>query len=155
MKIKRTEKLRQVIKNASNLGNVRIEAGWIHPGEKHADTKLTMAQLAQVMEYGAVIGKKTHIPPRPMLRMTGKLKVKEWVKEAAERTKDVLNGKQKDSDAYESLGALIADDIKGTMSNSALYAPNAPSTVKKKGKNTPLLDTLVLRGAVDYRSTKK
>lgn len=153
MKVKRTNKILQVMKSISDLGNVRIAAGWIHPGEKHADTQLTMAQLAQVMEYGAVTGKKTHIPPRPMLRFTARLKGTEWAKEAGELSKNVLNGKQKGRGAYETLGMLIADDIKGTMSNASLYKPNAPATVKKKGKNTPLIDTGALRDAVDYKVT--
>ena len=155
MKVKRTNKILQVMKSISDLGNVRIAAGWIHPGEKHADTQLTMAQLAQVMEYGAVTGKRTHIPPRPMLRFTARLKGKEWVKEAGELAKNVLNGKQKGRGAYETLGMLIADDIKGVMNTSSLFTPNAPSTVKRKGKNTPLIDTGELRDAVDYKVYKR
>lgn len=150
MKIKRTDKIRQVIKSVSDLGNVRIMAGWVRPGQKHGDTKLTMAQLACVMEYGAKVGKKTYIPPRPMLRMTGRLKSKKWVQQAGKLVKSVLEGKSKGSTAQHTLGALIADDIKGVMNTSILFAPNAPSTVRKKGKNTPLIDTGELRDAVDY-----
>ncbi len=150
MKIKRTDKIRQVMKSVSDLGNVRIMAGWVRPGQKHGDTKLTMAQLACVMEYGAKVGKKTYIPPRPMLRMTGRLKSKNWVQQAGKLAKSVLEGKSKGNTAQHTLGALIAADIKDVMNNSSLFAPNAPSTVRKKGKNTPLLDTLELVNAVWY-----
>lgn len=155
MKVKRSQKILEVMKNVSDLGSARIMAGWIHQGQMHADTKLTMAQLAEVMEYGAVTGKKTHIPPRPMLRMTARLKSKDWVKQAGELAKNVLNGKQKGRGAYETLGMLIADDIKGVMNTSSLFTPNAPSTVKRKGKNTPLIDTGELRDAVDYKVYKR
>nr|DAH89309.1 MAG TPA: virion morphogenesis protein [Caudoviricetes sp.] len=150
MKVKRTNKMQQVIKSISDLGDVRIMAGWVRPGQKHGDTKLTMAQLAYVMEYGAKVGKKTYIPPRPMLRLTGRLKSKSWVRQAGKLTKSVLEGKAKGSTVPHKLGALIADDIKGVMNTSILFTPNAPSTVRKKGKNTPLLDTLELVNAVWY-----
>lgn len=150
MKVKRTNKMQQVIKSISDLGNVRIMAGWVHPGQKHGDTKLTMAQLAYVMEYGAKVGKRTYIPPRPMLRMTGRLKRKSWVKLAGKLTKSVLEEKVNAADAPAILGQTIADDIKGVMNTSLLFTPNAPSTVSKKGKNTPLIDTGELRDAVDF-----
>ncbi len=155
MKVKRSQKILEVIKNVSDLGSARIMAGWIHQGQLHADTKLTMAQLAEVMEYGAITGKKTHIPPRPMLRMTARLKSKDWIKQAGELSKEVLSGKLKGASAYETLGMLIADDIKGVMNTSSLFTPNAPSTVKRKGKNTPLIDTGELRDAVDYKVYKR
>lgn len=155
MKVKRSHKILEVIQNVSDLGNARIMAGWIHQGQMHADTKLTMAQLAEVMEYGAITGKKTHIPPRPMLRMTARLKSKDWVKQAGELSKEVTSGKLKGAAAHETLGMLIADDIKGVMNTSSLFTPNAPSTVKRKGKNTPLIDTGELRDAVDYKVYKR
>ncbi len=150
MKVKRTTKIRHVIKSVSDLGNLRIMAGWVHPGQKHGDTKLTMAQLAYVMEYGAKVGKRTYIPPRPMLRMTGRLKRKSWAKLAGKLTKSVLEEKVNAADAPTILGQTIADDIKGVMNASLLFTPNAPSTVRKKGKNTPLIDTGELRDAVDF-----
>ena len=150
MKVKRTNKMQQVIKSISDLGNVRIMAGWVRPGQKHGDTKLTMAQLAYVMEYGAKVGKKTYIPPRPMLRITGRLKSKSWVQQAGKLAKSVLEGKKNAADAPAILGQTIADDIKSVMNTSILFTPNAPSTVREKGKNTPLIDTGELRDAVDY-----
>ena len=155
MKVKRSHKILEVIKNVSDLASARIMAGWIHQGQMHADTKLTMAQLAEVMEYGAITGKKTHIPPRPMLRMTARLKSKDWVKQSGELSKEVMSGKLKGAAAYETMGMLIADDIKSVMNTSSLFTPNAPSTVKRKGKNTPLIDTGELRDAVDYKVYKR
>lgn len=150
MKIKRTDKIRQVIKSVSDLGNVRIMAGWVRPGQKHGDTKLTMSQLAYVMEYGVKVAKRPYIPPRPMLRITWRLKSKNWVQQAGKLAKSVLEGKAKGNTMPHKLGALIADDIKDVMSTSSLFAENRPSTVRKKGKNTPLIDTGELRDAVDY-----
>ena len=155
-KFKRTYKLLQAAENLKDLGNVRILAGWIKPEQKHGD--MPTAQLAQIMEYGAQIKRKnatTVIPPRPMLRYAARDKSKEWFKEAGEIAASVIEGKTQGEKAYEKLGAFIADDIKGTINTSSLFKPNAPSTVKKKGKNTPLIDTGEMRDQVDYKVTKK
>lgn len=155
-KFKRTYKLLQAAENLKDLGNVRILAGWIKPEQKHGD--MPTAQLAQIMEYGAQIKRKNAtivIPPRPMLRFAARDKSKEWVQEAGEIAASVIEGKTEGKKAYEKLGAFIADDIKGTINTSSLFKPNAPSTVKKKGKNTPLIDTGVMRDQVDYKVTKK
>lgn len=153
MKIKRTKKIIETVKNIKALAGLKVMAGWIDPEQKHDDTKLTMPQLAMTMEYGAKAGrdKKTIIPPRPALRISARKHGREWVKQAGELGKAVLEGKNTTENAAEFLGALVADDIKGTINKSSLFAPNAPSVIKRKGKNSPLIDTGELRDAVDYK----
>lgn len=154
-KFKRTYKLLQATKNLGDLGNARISAGWVKPEQKHGD--MPTAKLAQIMEYGATIKRKnatTVIPPRPMLRYTARDKGKEWVQEAGKIAANVIEGKTEGKKAYAQLGAFIADDIKGTINTSSLFKPNAPSTVKKKGKNTPLIDTGEMRDQVSFKVEK-
>lgn len=182
-KFKRTYKLLQAAENVGNLGNARILAGWIRPEQKHGETPT--AHIAHILEYGATINvtpkmrgffaagglksidgteikaplKKSttviKIPPRPMLRFTGKDKWKDWVKAAGEIAKAVTEGKTDPKKAYNQLGLTIVKDIQHTIDNSSLYIPNAPLTQKIKEKNTPLIDTGEMRDQVDYKVTKK
>ena len=177
MKVKRSHKILEVIQNVSDLGNARIMAGWIDSEAKHADSNLTMPELAYILEYGArvkvtpkmrgffasgglkneadekspVFLKKStnyiNIPPRPMLRMTAREHHKEWVQTAGELSKGVLRNKVESAKAFQVLADEIARDIKKTMQNGA-FTPNAPLTVKLKGKNTPLINTFDLLNAV-------
>lgn len=177
MKVKRTKKLWETCGKIKKLAKARIEAGWIDAGEKHADSNLTMAELAYLLEYGArvkvtpkmrgffavgglkneadekspVFLKKStrfiNIPPRPMLRMTARDCGKEWVKKAGQLSKAVLYDKMEADEAHKMLALQLEQDIKKTMANGN-FAPNAPLTVKLKGKNTPLINTFGLLNAV-------
>lgn len=155
VKFKRTYKLLQATKNLGDLGNARILAGWVKPEQKHGETPT--AHIAHILEYGATIKRKNAtivIPPRPMLRYTARDKGKEWVQEAGKIAANVIEGKTEGKKAYAQLGAFIADDIKGTINTSSLFKANAPSTVKKKGKNTPLIDTGEMRDQVSFKVEK-
>lgn len=157
---KRNERVIKSLERLSNFGNINIEVGWIQAGQKHRKTDLNMAQLAYVLMHGATItNKKTgsivKIPPRPIFDVVVKKKGNEWVKEAQQLAQEILVGKIGDAEAKEVLGALMADDIKGVMNDKKNWIPNAPSTARRKGKNTPLIDTGELRDAIDYIAQEK
>ena len=160
VKRKKNAKLLASIKTLADFANTVVEVGWVRAGERHADTTLTMPQLAAVQEFGANIAHKstgavTIIPPRPMLRTATKQKAKKWVEYAEGLSKAVLKGNMKQQGAINMFGQLVADDIKGVINDRKNWVPNAPSTVRRKGKNTPLIDTGSMRDAVDYRVHKR
>ena len=140
------------LETLADFGNTSIEVGWVQAGQRHADTKLTVPQLAAVQEYGAVAGHGAVIPPRPMLRTTVRKRGKQWIAQAEALSKQVLKGKK--INAEEIFGALVADDVKAMINDSKNWIPNATATVRRKGKNTPLIDTGAMRDAVDYRVHK-
>lgn len=154
MKVTRKKNAQVVasLETLADFGNTSIEVGWIQAGQRHEDTKLTVPQLAAVQEYGAVAGNGAVIPPRPMLRTAVRKRGKQWIKQAEELSKAVMAGKVKG--AEEIFGALVADDVKAMINDSSNWTPNAPATVRRKGKNTPLIDTGAMRDAVDYRVHK-
>lgn len=164
MSVKRSnpKAILNLIKAIDSLDS-EIMVGWVHPGEMHSGG-LEMAKLAYMMEFGvrkADAPKKGHkrkfykIPPRPMLRNTKELHGKEWVSTSRKLSKQVLDGKLDPEAALNQLGEKIKEDIRSTMQKSELYVPNAPSTERKKGFNTPLIDTRSLLNAVDYKIEKK
>lgn len=160
VKRKKNAKVLASIKTLADFANTVVEVGWVKAGERHADTTLTMPQLAAVQEFGADIVNKSagsviHIPPRPMLRTASKQKAKEWVRNAEAISKAVLRGKMSQPGAINTFGQLVADDIKGVINDKTNWIPNAPSTARRKGKNTPLIDTGSMRDAVDYRIHKR
>ena len=149
---KKNAKVIASLETLADFGNTSVEVGWIQAGQRHEDTKLTVPQLAAVQEYGAVAGNGAVIPPRPMLRTTVRKRSKQWVRQAEELSKAVIEGKIKQ--AEDIFGALVADDVKAMINDSSNWTPNAPATVRRKGKNTPLIDTGAMRDAVDYRVHK-
>lgn len=93
---------------------------------------VSVAQVAYWNEYGTAT-----IPARPFFRNTIAEKQDEWADNAA----SILQ--HADGDVGKAL-ALIGEGVKGdiveTIQNFS-EPENAPSTVKKKGFNKPLIDT--------------
>lgn len=93
---------------------------------------VSVAQVAYWNEYGTA-----NIPARPFFRNTIAEKQDEWADNAA----SILQ--HADGDVGKAL-ALIGEGVKGdiveTIQNFS-EPENAPSTVKKKGFNKPLIDT--------------
>lgn len=100
---------------------------------------LNIAQNAKYQEFGAY-----NIPPRPFFRNSIKENEKKWV----EAYKQGL--KKRENNVVERVGVLASSDIKATITKLQT-PPNAPSTIKQKGSNNPLIDTGLLRASIDYK----
>lgn len=120
-----------VSKAAGGVVRVGILGTQKYPA-KDGKGDVSVAQAAYWNEYGTA-----NIPARPFFRNTIAEKQDEWADSAA----SILQ--HTDGDVGRAL-ALIGDDVKGdiveTIQNFG-EPENAPSTVKKKGFNTPLIDT--------------
>lgn len=90
------------------------------------------------------------IPARPFLRKTFLKKKSVWLDYSESLVNQILDGKLNRKNALKLMGERMRDDIKKTMVD--LKTPkNAPSTIKKKGFDDPLIDTKKLLNAVEYR----
>ena len=129
-------KFRSALRNAVSKaagGTVRVGIlGTQKYPAKDGKGDVSVAQVAYWNEYGTAT-----IPARPFFRNTIAEKQDEWADNAASRLQ------QADGDVGKAL-ALIGEDVKGdiveTIQNFS-EPENAPSTVKKKGFNKPLIDT--------------
>lgn len=98
-----------------------------------------VAQVAFWDEYGT-----ENSPPRPFFRETIKENQAEWVKSVGNLAK---NG-----DTDKALG-LLGEQITGQIVQAITTfddPPNAESTIKKKGFNAPLRDTMKMARSVGY-----
>ena len=120
-----------VSKAAGGVVRVGILGTQKYPA-KDGKGDVSVAQAAYWNEYGTA-----NIPARPFFRNTIAEKQDEWADNAASRLQ------QADGDVGKAL-ALIGEDVKGDIVETIQNfnePENAPSTVKKKGFNKPLIDT--------------
>ena len=116
---------------------------------------MSVATVAAVQEFGAAIehadGHTTTNPPRPFMRNTVRHNRGQWG--------PLLGAALKASklDTTRALGVVglkiasqMQDEIKATSE-----PPNAPSTVKAKGFNKPLIDTGTLLRSIDFEVVEK
>lgn len=105
-------------------------------------------QVAMWNELGTV-----NIPPRPFLRQTAdnnEAKIQSNMKSAAIK---IANGSTAETVLNE-LGVFGKGLLQKEIKNGE-FTPNAPSTVKKKGSDRPLIDTGLLRQSANYVIKKK
>ena len=100
---------------------------------------LNIAQNAKFQEYGTY-----NIPPRPFFRNALRANHRKWIVFYKQGLK------QRDLNIVGKVGVMASSDIKMSITKT-LTPPNAKSTISKKGSSHPLIDTGLLRRAIDYK----
>jgi len=103
---------------------------------------ISVAEVAMANEFG---GKNR--PPRPFMRYTCEKRSKKWrkiIQDLLPQYADNIKG------LFEKLGDVCAEDLEDVI-RIWTAPPNAPSTVKKKGFNDPLVDSGQMMNSVHWR----
>lgn len=113
------------------------------------------AELLYLHECGVP---SCNIPPRPVLKPAINQKDKKEAIEAmmqdAAESALVKGDLERCKMCFEKAGMLGRDACKDYITGGNL-APNAPSTIAKKGSSTPLIDTGSMFGSIDYAVRRK
>lgn len=120
---------------------VTLKVGFLEGATEADGTSIPMIMATQ--EFGTADG---HIPPRPFFRSMIKQNGSSWGDEAAQIAQ------AHDYDLPATM-RLMGEHIKGQLQASIQATnspPNAPSTVKRKGFDKPLIDTGTAWNSVDY-----
>lgn len=142
------------------LPNYIIEVGVISGESKERKTiqfGVTNAELMFIHENGSPL---QHIPARPVLKLT-----LDWVKETNLIINTVVkcvgimiatNGDLNEVDKEMNKMAIKIQNYarKIIYSNDGRLAPNAPSTIARKGDNHPLFDTGQLARSITCRAIR-
>jgi len=107
-------------------------------------TPLTL--IAAANEFGTNDG---HVPERSYLRSTIDEKRKQYQAALTKIITDAIDGRALPVRGLQRLGARAVADVQRKIT-ALKDPPNAPSTVKKKGSDNPLIDTGRLRQSIDY-----
>ena len=138
------EKLMKQLKEALNTNVRGAKAGYLanDKGEIPYDEEIppTLEEVALWNEFGTET-----IPARPFLSRAQKsanLRCQKLVKVRMEENADV-------EQIAKEIGVMLQDEIQQQITKGNC-APNAPSTIKRKGSSRPLIDTGNLRQSVHW-----
>lgn len=107
------------------------------------------AKKAKYNEYGT-----STIPARPFLTTALETNKREIAKKTRKLAmKSLLPFANVDA-AEAELGEELAEMVKDSIRNGP-WVPNAPSTIAKKGRNQPLIDTGEMLDSVTYKITTR
>jgi hypothetical protein len=126
----------------STEGHPRVSVGFLRDASYPDGTPVAL--VASVQEFGSPAN---NIPPRPFFRLMVAEKSGGWPEAVR------LNLKATDYDAHKTLdrvGQGIAGQLKDSI-KTLTDPPLAPSTIKRKGFDTVLIDTGHMLNSVDYR----
>ncbi len=121
-------------------------------GEKadalHVGSKLSNVEIASVHEFGSET-----VPERSFIRGA--------VDENIERIRNIqrrsaalfLNGKITIEAALGIIGESVTSMIKARIA-AGIDPPDSPETIRRKGSSTPLVDTVQLKGSIQWEVAK-
>jgi hypothetical protein len=146
-----TKKLSATIQRLNKLDGMEIEVGFFEEDRYGPENEnQPVAQIAAYNEFGTATN-----PTRPFMEETflDKMLQRHMVLSLKRVfSSAILNGR-----SVERLLRDLGDDIATHMQTTILNYPgsNSPSTIERKGKNTPLRDTEKMLESVKFQIHKK
>ena len=140
-------KLKTTLKDLSKTKQKALSVGF-YPNSKY-DNGLPVAQVAFWNEYGT-----SKIPERPFFRhaniMASKKMISSFKTNKISKSKSIINQNQ-----INTIGKMWAVTIQESIEGKQItYVPNAPSTIKQKGHDKPLIDTELMLISPEYKVIK-
>lgn len=142
MKVKRKGINKAVLNLLKDVKKKKVAVG-LFPQHVYPDGT-PIAYVASIHEFGA-----KGMPPRSFMRTTIKAQRNEWRQQMAGAIKAVSMGAIDYTDALDQIGALGAGDVVKTIDR--MEEPKLdPKTVKRKGFDTLLVDTGLMRQSITW-----
>ena len=133
-----------------------VVVGITEDSNAERDEGISNAQLLYLHEQGIP---SHNIPPRPVLdpaimQDEVQSKIESLMKDAAKQA--LLNGDREAAEKdFHKAGMVGRDACKKWITDGNNLAPNAPSTIAKKGSSKPLVDTGSMLNSITYAVRKK
>ena len=149
------DRLEEMMRKTQELASTQVLVGIPAANTSRKDGPISNAALGYIHEMGSPA---RNIPARPWLgppvnRM--KDEAAAMLKQAAELRFD---GKTPEADqVLNALGLTAQNKVKANLvaGGDPAFAPNAPSTIARKGSDSPLINTAQLLNSITYVLRKK
>lgn len=150
VKIKQDTK--ELDKLIANFKDTKIVNVGIIGGEQQDG--MSLASIGSVQEFGLIT---RNIPKRSFIKEPLLAHLGERIKRQKNKIRQYLFVDKKIDEAYNLMGNTAVSIIIQSFrnKNDGQWAPNAPSTIKKKGLDNPLIDTGRLRRSITYELIDK
>ena len=134
----------RIKRDLQKLDGMEVVAGMLRDSGK-AENGASYVDIATWNEYGT-----RRIPSRPFIRISADTNRQAWAKIAQQCVNDVIDG-DNPRDAAQVVGHRMVEDIRKVFGDTSKLKANAPSTIKKKVRYEPLVDSGEMRRRVNFR----
>lgn len=131
-----------------NYNTHLVKEGVVRVGffpDSRYDGNTSVAQVARYNEFGA------GVPARPFMRPAVHQRKTDLTNLLHKQYRQALRDNQDTLEVLERFGEYVKGIIQEQIVNTN-EPPNAPSTIKKKGFNAPLRDTLIMLHSVRFQA---
>ena len=132
---------RRYFEALKKLSELEVQVGF--QGDQTAEDGTSLAEIAAYNELGT-----STIPARPFMKQSFENHEDE-LRAACERVNAALASSKSVEQALDALGVAIKGLVQTEIVDGG-FTENAPSTIKKKGSDKPLIDTGTMRQSVNY-----
>ena len=133
--------MKKIFREIRKIDNKSVKAGVLKNAGKEPNGT-SLVDVAVYNEFGT-----SHIPSRPFIRIASDKNKSFWTDESEKIIDDIVDGGTAN---FNSLGKTMVNDIKDVMGDTTLLESNAPSTIRRKGRNEPLIDKGKLKSSIDF-----
>ena len=140
-----------VTRKKRNYNTHLLKQGVVRVGffpQSRYDGGKSVAEVARYNEYG--LG----VPARPFMRPAVFEHKTDLTNLLHRQYRQALRDNQDTMKTLESFGDYVSGLIREQIANT-YEPPNAPSTIKRKGANTPLRDTRLMLNSVRYEAEER
>lgn len=138
---------KRYFKELERLSKLEVQVGF-QAGEKTYEDGTDLVDVAAYNEYGT-----SDTPARPFMKQSFENHEDELQK-ACDRVNQTLNKGGTAEAGLKELGVFVKGLVQEEIVDGG-FEPNAPSTIKKKGSEQPLIDTSTMRQSVNYVIKKR
>ena len=150
------KKIKNLIEGFNYIAHTEVVVGITEESNAAKENGVTNSQLLYLHENGVP---SHNIPPRPVLKPAiGQDEVRGKI---SKMMRDgfvaalIQGNKDACAQCFEKAGMLGRDACKNYIASGSNLAPNAPSTVARKGSSKPLIDTASMMNSITYAVRRK
>jgi hypothetical protein len=136
----------QIAQMAESPDGAHVKVGFLEGklGDQVHSENLTVTQVAVFNEFGTPT-----IPERPFLRDTSDVIKSDMANLADKMLDQIVRGKSTVKKALDIIGLKVQAAFRKAVTDWD-SPPNAPSTIRKKGADNPLVDTGQMRNSIEF-----
>lgn len=132
---------RRYFRELQKMTNMEVQVGF--QGDEKYEDGTTIAEVAAYNEFGS-----SDTPERPFMRQSFENHESELQAACDAANRLVSSGGSADQ-ALQQIGVVAKGLVQEEIVNGG-FAPNAESTIRKKGSEQPLIDTGTMRQSVNF-----
>lgn len=140
--------------SVKSLVKTNVKVGYFADQGQHPEAKMNYPELMYLQEVKGIRTRNGRVYRRvfELTMMIEGSRLRNNVKVALRR--NLISGGNMDQ-VKELFGKQASEAIKQNFGNTSLLPSNAPATIARKGRNSPLIETSSLQDKLTHRITKK